>query len=77
MASGGRAPLTMKTTTAGTLAWVLVYSGLLIVSLGLFLAPRDGAIGSAVIIVGVADAAAGVLLIWLRSRMKDDPKEKP
>lgn len=66
----------MKTTTAETLAWALIYGGLLLASLGLFLAPRDAFIGSAVIIAGLAAAAAGVLLIWLRSRMKDDPKEQ-
>jgi len=67
----------MKATTAETLAWVLIYGGLLLASLGLFLVPRDAAIGTATIIAGLAAAAAGVLLIWLRSRMKDDPQEKP
>jgi hypothetical protein len=67
----------MKATTAETLAWVLIYGGLLLAPLGIFLAPRDAAIGAVVIIAGLAATAAGALLIWLRSRMKDDPKEQP
>jgi hypothetical protein len=60
------------------LAWVLLYSGLLFVSLGLFVQRSDAVLGWAITVVGAVDAAAGVLMIWLRSRMKDDSeKETP
>jgi hypothetical protein len=53
-----------------TLVWVLIYGGLLVLSLGLF-AQRDGAaLGWGLVAAGGAAAAAGVLLIWVRSRMK-------
>jgi len=53
------------------LAWLLVYSGLLLATLGWFLQDTGAAWGHAVVIVGLADAAAGGILIWWRSRMKE------
>jgi hypothetical protein len=61
----------MKPATMETLAWVLIYSGLLLLCLGLFL-QRDGGmvLGWALVVAGALDAAAGVVLIWWRSRPK-------
>jgi O-antigen/teichoic acid export membrane protein len=50
------------------LAWILLYSGLLIAVLGWFLQGTAPLAGVALMVVGGLDAAAGVLLIWLRSR---------
>ena len=59
----------MKTSTVETLVWVLVYGGALLLVLGLFVARSDGALGWLLGLAGSAIAAAGVVLIYLRSRM--------
>jgi hypothetical protein len=61
----------MKPQTMETLAWALIYSGLLVLCLGLFL-QRDGGtvLGWVLVVAGVLDAAAGAGLIWWRSRLK-------
>jgi hypothetical protein len=64
----------MNAKTIETLAWVLIYSGLLVAALGLFLRRSDMVLGSVIIAVGLLDTAAGVILVWLRSRMKNDPR---
>ncbi len=52
------------------LVWILVYSGLLIASLGVFLMRSDTVLGWVFVIAGLVDAAAGAVLIWVRSRCK-------
>ena len=49
--------------------WLLVYGGLLGLSLGWFLEPRSQAAGWTLTIVGSATAAVGAALIFVRSRM--------
>lgn len=51
-------------------AWVLIYGGLLFACLGIFLMRQDGALGWVVVAIGALDTAAGVVLIWVRSRRK-------
>ena len=57
------------------LVWVLVYGGLLSAIAGLFVARQDppGAhwIGSVLMGAGLVAALAGVVLIYVRSRMED------
>jgi hypothetical protein len=53
-------------------AWLLLYSGMLVGALGLFLLRDSPTAGWVLMVVGVLDAAAGVLLIWLRSRRTGD-----
>jgi len=65
----------MKAKKIETLVWLLIYSGLLIAALGLFLRASEPIAGLVLIVAGLVDAAAGVLLIWLRSRMTTDSKE--
>jgi len=64
----------MKPSTIETLVWVLLYGGLLILSLSVFIEP--GGSGLAVVLrwLGGVAAVAGVLLIVLRSRMKTADK---
>lgn len=64
----------MKNSTLETLVWVLIYGGLLSVGLGLAL-QRQGrpSLGWTVAAGGGIVAAVGVLLIWVRSRRKDEP----
>ncbi|MDH5339302.1 MAG: hypothetical protein OEW22_05960 [Rubrivivax sp.] len=69
----------MQAKTVEKLAWVLIYSGLLLACLGLFLRPAQAMVGLTLIGVGLLDAAAGVGLIYWRSRMPQtdtSPKEK-
>ncbi len=59
-------------TAAGVekLAWVLIYAGLLLLGLGLFVQREHDPIGWTMVVAGGVAAVAGVVLIWLRSRMK-------
>ncbi|MBX3605839.1 MAG: hypothetical protein KF788_11225 [Piscinibacter sp.] len=62
----------MTASRVETLVWVLIYGGLLGVALGL--AVRDGAaaLGWLLMVGGAIVAVAGVVLIWVRSRMKEE-----
>lgn len=53
-----------------TLTWVLIYGGLLSLSLGWFITPLRGPWGELLIVCGIGAAVAGVILIVIRSRMK-------
>jgi hypothetical protein len=52
-----------------TLAWVLLYGGLLLVVLGLAVQRLDDALGWPLAVLGALAAGAGVVLIGVRSRM--------
>ncbi|MDP1692272.1 MAG: hypothetical protein Q8L49_10050 [Burkholderiaceae bacterium] len=49
--------------------WLLIYGGLLGVSLGWFLQPHNEAAGGTLMVAGGAVASVGALLIFVRSRM--------
>jgi hypothetical protein len=51
------------------LIWILVYGGLFGVVLGLATLPQDALVGWSLVIGGACVAAAGVVLIWVRSRL--------
>ena len=59
----------MKTSTVEAWVWVLVYGGLLLFCLGLFIDRGDFALGWLFNLVGGSLAVAGVVLIFLRARM--------
>ncbi|MDP3083061.1 MAG: hypothetical protein Q8N44_05145 [Rubrivivax sp.] len=61
-------------TTAGVekWAWLLIYIGLLVLCLGVFVEVRSASLGVQLEVAGALGVAIGVLMIWLRSRMKDD-----
>ena len=61
----------MKPARVETLAWVLIYGGLLVLVLGLSWQRADDAWGWSLVAAGAASAVAGVALIWARSRMKE------
>ena len=67
-----RRPVSQKTLDwVQRLVWILIYVGLLVVSLGLFLTLGEGPIlGTVLMIKGGLVAAGGVFLIWFRSRLK-------
>jgi hypothetical protein len=58
----------MTTPTLEKLIWILIYGGLLVLSLGLFVLRQDRAFGSTLIGAGAVAAAVGAVLIWIRSR---------
>ena len=60
----------MKTATIETWVWLLIYGGMLLACLGLFVYRSEPALGWLLCIGGGTAAAAGVLLIFLRSRMR-------
>ena len=55
-----------------TLIWALIYGGLLTLVLGLSVQRSDDAIGWSMVVAGGLLAAAGCVLIYVRSRMKVD-----
>ena len=57
----------MKNSSMEKWVWVLIYGGLLVLSLGLFVRRRDGGFGALLLLAGTAATAAGAFLIWLRS----------
>jgi len=58
----------MSNAAMEKLVWVLIYSGLLLICLGVFLMRGDTIVGWVVVVAGALDAAAGAVLIWVRSR---------
>ena len=59
--------------------WPLIYGGLLLLSLGLFVGRRiDGTgMGWALVLIGAAGVVAGAVLVVLRSRLPDKPEIPP
>lgn len=63
----------MKPSTTEKLVWILIYGGLIAVGLGIALQQRgSAALGWTLTAGGGIVTAAGVVLIWVRSRQKDD-----
>jgi hypothetical protein len=60
----------MTNATLEKWVWVLIYGGLLAVSLGIFLKERDAALGWTVVALGAAAAVVGAVLIFVRSRRR-------
>ena len=58
----------MDNATIEKLIWVLIYGGLLVLSLGLFVLRQDSVFGHTLIGVGGVGVALGAFLIWIRSR---------
>jgi uncharacterized membrane protein HdeD (DUF308 family) len=53
------------------LAWIFIYTGLFAVVLGL--ATRDRSVAAAwlLIVIGAVFTVAGIVLIWVRSRLRE------
>ncbi len=59
----------MKEKSVEKLAWLLIYSGMLLASVGVFLSDSSF-LGWALVSVGATEVVSGIVLIYLRSRMK-------
>jgi len=53
------------------LVWALMYGGLLGVGLGVALLHTGEAFGWGVVVAGAVVVAIGILLLWVRSRMRE------
>jgi hypothetical protein len=63
----------LSTAAIEKLIWLLIFGGLLLASLGLFVRRADTDLGMVFLLGGAALAFAGAVLIWVRSKM-DDPE---
>jgi len=61
----------MTTPKLEKLTWILIFGGLIVLTLGLFVERQDDAFGWSLVVIGSLVAAAGVVLVWVRSRIKD------
>jgi len=52
--------------------WWLIYGGMGLLGLGLSVQRTSAPLGWAMVALGGVGSVAGVVLIWVRSRMKDD-----
>ena len=52
--------------------WLLIYGGMGLLGLGLSVQRTNAPLGWGMVVVGGVVATVGVVLIWVRSRMKDD-----
>lgn len=74
-ADGGGRVLTASARTRAwveRLAWILLYGGLFGVVLGLAAMKRDALTGWSLLVPGVVLTIAGIVLIWVRSRLGGD-----
>ena len=53
--------------------WLLIYGGLLLLSLSLFLLRSHAAMGWTLLLAGAAGVVVGVVLVVLRSKMPEMP----
>jgi hypothetical protein len=61
----------MTTPKLESLTWILIFGGLFVLTLGLFVQRQDDTFGWSLVVIGALVAAAGVVLVWVRSRIKD------
>lgn len=72
----GRTVTAMSAARMEVAIWVLLYGGLALVIIGLWSLEHAAAWPQALVAVGAVLAVAGVVLIWLRSRLNDSESEK-
>ena len=63
--------MNLSTGRIDALVWVLIYGGLLVFGIGVALSRGDLDYGWGVSVVGIVIAVAGVVLIYVRSRIAD------
>lgn len=63
--------MSLSTVRIEKLTWILIYAGLGLLALGLAVQGSDASIGWTLVVSGGVLAVIGVVLIWVRSRMKE------
>jgi len=56
-----------------TLIWVLIYGGLLTVVVGAFMSRAEDGAGGAAMVTGAVLAVIGAVMIYVRSRLREEP----
>ena len=64
----------MRTQVIEKWTWLLIYGGLLALSLGLFVLRSSADTGWVLVLAGAAAVVAGVVLVVARSRLPDIPE---
>ena len=54
----------------GKWSWILIYVGMVLLALGLSVQRSDTALGWGIAAPGIALIVVGIVLVWVRSRMK-------
>jgi Zinc-ribbon containing domain len=67
--------LSLPAATVEKWVWVLVYGGLIALALGLAVRGRDSLVAVFLIVGGAVLTALGVVLVWVRSLMRDDERQ--
>jgi hypothetical protein len=63
--------LSLDAARLDAIVWTLVYGGLLVVGVGIALQRNGAGYGWGVVVAGALVVAAGVVCLWLRSRIRD------
>lgn len=63
----------MTNASLDKLVWLLIYSGVALAAVGLWVRDAAPLLGTALAIAGALDAATGAGLLWWRSRRADAP----
>lgn len=61
----------MKTSTLEKLVWVYIYAGLVLGGLGLMVQRGNDAVGWTMAVIGAVSIVVGAVLIFVRSKMKE------
>ena len=67
----------MNTKRVEVWVWVLVYLGLVVIGVGMAAQRSDTTLGWGITAAGFVLLALGVVLIWVRSRIKDNQGTTP
>ncbi len=64
----------MKSSTIEGMVWPLVFGGMGMSMLGLWIVDADAGLGYGLLVGGGVAVLIGLLLIWLRSRLPNDER---
>jgi formate hydrogenlyase subunit 3/multisubunit Na+/H+ antiporter MnhD subunit len=62
--------LSKRASLVEKLVWIYVYAGMILLGLGLAVQRSDPAVGWTIAAIGSVSIVIGIVLVWVRSRMK-------